>query len=736
MLQVGFTKGHGESIWPGVDKNFTKIMEFFDLSGINCVSIEGEIGNNELEKYATIIVGAPTMNFTESELSIIRQYVKQGGNLFVLFMFGGDHILKTNIGTLFPEVSPNNDEVFDPTRKPRRIDKYHPFKPIIPVFANKADLYFNGDILYDSGCTFDVEGDGEIEITPQNCMSIENPIDGYCMNLSKMESGTPAGPIFVRKKIGNGTINYWGARWSFSDEMWDMCDNASFMRTLLPILIGNEMIDEELDRRMSLPQRHRLLHGYPMSSAMRSLRIRGYRDLLRSMSSSRGKPLAVGIIPHPLCTTSEERCGYCPFPCEEYNILQEKKSIDTVIAELGQLDEEFPEITRRRISSLYFGGGTANLTSKDHFRKLCNHLQDVLRIDHQTEITLEGAPKFFENNAILLGVMKEYFPRSKLRISIGVQTFNKHFLERAGRSSLNAEGTVENSIEIARNHGFIVSCDMLFNLPGPQTFSEIQADIDRIVGLGIDHICWYHLVAFDGLNTPWSKDQQILNSLPSQEQALKNWEQLYDQMIDHGYRSVTVTDFKRKGSGGSGRYVYEEDLRTPEDTDWLGIGPYAISVFTDKRLQSGIKLMNPDGLNEYAKRQKREGLTWERYYKYDETDVKLYWVTRQIKGTAISKDKYKSLFEEDIEFTFGKELNALVKHGLLQNTEDTYVLTRNGFFYADSVAGLLSWLRVSEVKTRWMPGKVVLKKQGQMIELRSKKEIREFWNSAKHEWMG
>src|SRR5712672_3508164 len=56
----------------------------------------------------------------------------------------------------------------------------------------------------------------------------------------------------------------------------------------------------ELHRRMQRPQRHRLLHGYPLAAAMpRVLPQSRSADRLLKYSPSRG--LLVGVLPHPFC---------------------------------------------------------------------------------------------------------------------------------------------------------------------------------------------------------------------------------------------------------------------------------------------------------------------------------------------------------------------------------------------------------------------------------------------------
>jgi hypothetical protein len=61
----------------------------------------------------------------------------------------------------------------------------------------------------------------------------------------------------------------------------------------------------ELRRRMRLPQRHRLLHGYPLAAAMPRVAGRARSDE-RRLSFDPGRGLLVGVLPHPTCETVDE----------------------------------------------------------------------------------------------------------------------------------------------------------------------------------------------------------------------------------------------------------------------------------------------------------------------------------------------------------------------------------------------------------------------------------------------
>ena len=69
------------------------------------------------------------------------------------------------------------------------------------------------------------------------------------------------------------------------------------------------------------------------------------------------------------------------------------------------------------------------------------------------------------------------------------------------------------------------------------------------------------------------------------------------------------------------------------------------------------------------------------------SDLKLYWLTRQIKGLKIDTKSYTRIFQSDFRTEFGSFIYASRKENLL---DDTLSLTLKGMYFADSLAGLLA----------------------------------------------
>lgn len=120
---------------------------------------------------------------------------------------------------------------------------------------------------------------------------------------------------------------------------------------------------QELLKRLQKPQRHRLLHGYPLAAAMPRIpdEVRNAGSAFR-FDPDNGRSLLVGVLPHSFCNPKVPGCGFCTFPHESYSNVRAAVVVNHVIAEIGQRVVRDPALRGRKVSGLYLGGGTANLT--------------------------------------------------------------------------------------------------------------------------------------------------------------------------------------------------------------------------------------------------------------------------------------------------------------------------------------------------------------------------------------
>jgi len=454
-------------------------------------------------------------------------------------------------------------------------------------------------------------------------------------------------------------------------------------------------LQQLLHHRMSKPQRHRLLHGFPLAAAMpfASDEVRKMCDATDERFAPRHHPdreLLVGVLPHSFCNPKITGCGFCTFPHEDFSSLKAAAVVNGVIREIESRMTSAPHLIGRSIHGLYFGGGTANLTPAIPFRNLCRKLNEVFDLA-QAEVTLEGVPAYFLNRKpLLLDILPQELAARHFRISMGVQTFSRSRLELMGRLAFGGPEVFAEVVTNAHARGMTVSADLLFNLPG-QSLSEMKEDVSHAVNLGLDQICLYHLVLFRGMAAPWARDARLLASLPQNETASRNWEALREHLMAQGYRQTTLTNFERCDlQNDSRRYLYELMSFQPDRFDMLGFGPSGISYTEHTVRSTALKTMNPESAAEYLQAVQQGGMVWNRYYEFASGDLRLLHATRQVSALRIDRRRYQEARGSDVCNDYAQEVETLGRAGLLDVTSAAVSLTTRGMFYADSVAAVLA----------------------------------------------
>jgi oxygen-independent coproporphyrinogen-3 oxidase len=458
-----------------------------------------------------------------------------------------------------------------------------------------------------------------------------------------------------------------------------------------PISLLPYQLRQDLDRRMAMPQRHRLLQGYPMAPLMRKAGAVAWP--LLGMTPDNSRPLIIGVLPHTSCNPKVRGCGFCTFPHERFDNTQVRRVVEGVVKEVELVTTFELEVARRRVGALYFGGGTANLTPPEAFRSLAGTLEGAFDLS-DSEVTLEGVPRYFLlHDGALLDTLAGMKVRHR-RLSMGVQTFDPEWLKRMGRDAFGDAECIQQVVNAAHARGFTVSADLLFNLPG-RTLEQTLEDVRTAMAMGFDQVCVYNLVLNADLDTEWAKDAAMVGRMPDPERACRTWLEVRRVLLDGGFVQTTLTNFERREVAGTPRrFLYELASFDPATWDALGFGPAAISTFTAADRQGAWKWSNAPDAAGYLELLEQDSVVTHQFG-YAPRDLRLLHLTRNLARLCIDRAGYEAFFGNRVEADFGAQVEVLVEAGLL---DGALALTPQGMFFADSVAGLLADSRVRELR--------------------------------------
>jgi oxygen-independent coproporphyrinogen-3 oxidase len=202
-----------------------------------------------------------------------------------------------------------------------------------------------------------------------------------------------------------------------------------------------------------------------------------------SPEGEREEPLAL-YIHWPFCVS---KCPYCDFNSHV------RESVDQAAwreALLRDLDYEAALLPNRRLTSIFFGGGTPSLMDPATAAALIDAAAGHWQVARDIEITLEANPSSVE-----AARFADLAAAGVNRVSLGLQSLSEESLRFLGRAHGVDEGLA--ALATAQRHFERVSFDLIYALPG-QRAEAWQAELQQALSYGTGHLSLYQLTIEQG----------------------------------------------------------------------------------------------------------------------------------------------------------------------------------------------------------------------------------------------
>jgi len=193
--------------------------------------------------------------------------------------------------------------------------------------------------------------------------------------------------------------------------------------------------------------------------------------------------------------------------------------------------------------------------------RIIEEAQRLWRWENNVEISLEANPTSIEMQAF-----KGFAAAGVNRVSMGVQALNDEDLRRLGRMHSVEEAL--RGLAIAKNVFRRVSIDLIYARQDQST-EAWKNELNRALGLGLDHLSLYQLTVEPG--TVFAKRQANgkLPGLPDEDLAVDLWELTQDLCEDAGFEAYEVSNHAKDGARSRHNELYWTGA------DWAGVGPGA-----------------------------------------------------------------------------------------------------------------------------------------------------------------
>ena len=256
----------------------------------------------------------------------------------------------------------------------------------------------------------------------------------------------------------------------------------------------------------------------------------------------------------PFCVS---KCPYCDFNSHVRSTIDQAAWRDVLLADLAYEARLLPS---RRLTSIFFGGGTPSLMDPATVEAIVVAAASHWQVAPDIEITLEANP-----NSVEADRFADLRSAGVNRLSLGLQSFDDRALRFLGRAHSASEGF--RALEIAQRNFRRVSFDLIYALPG-DTEASWSAMLAQALSLGTKHLSLYQLTIEPGTRFATMAAKHAFEPLdPDAAAAL--YELTEDMTAAAHMPSYEISNYARRGQESRHNLTYWRY------GDYAGIGPGA-----------------------------------------------------------------------------------------------------------------------------------------------------------------
>jgi oxygen-independent coproporphyrinogen-3 oxidase len=226
--------------------------------------------------------------------------------------------------------------------------------------------------------------------------------------------------------------------------------------------------------------------------------------------------------------------------------------------EAGRESPEWPD----EFDSVFLGGGSPSLLSPEEIPRLFAALAP-LKASKSAEVTIECNPEDVSDAKVSawrsLGVN---------RASLGAQSFSGQGLAALGRRHSAAD--TERAAASLRGAGLRLSLDLIYGWRG-ETLGLLEADLEKALSLGPEHLSLYSLTAEPGTPLYGELARGKSPPLPGEAEVAGMFLLAGEYLKGRGFRRYEVSNFAAPGKECRHNLKYWHRL------PYLGLGPSAHS---------------------------------------------------------------------------------------------------------------------------------------------------------------
>jgi oxygen-independent coproporphyrinogen-3 oxidase len=378
-----------------------------------------------------------------------------------------------------------------------------------------------------------------------------------------------------------------------------------------------------------------------------------------------------GLYVHwPFCLS---KCPYCDFNSHVVDRVDHGRFRAALRAELAHYAAMTPG---RRLTSVFFGGGTPSLMEPETVAALLEDVGTLFAPDPDMEVTLEANP-----GAVDRARFEGFRAAGVNRVSLGVQALDEAALAFLGRRHDRAEALT--ALEAAQTLFPRTSIDLIYARPGhaPEDWRrELRQALEILEGHG--HLSLYQLTVEQGTRffLDWHRGDW---RLPEEDDAVGLWHVTQEETARAGLPAYEVSNHARPGQECRHNLIYWRG------GDYIGIGPGAHGRLTlngtaratrqHRAPERWLTQVEADG----------HATTRDDALGRDERAEELLLMGLRL-SEGVNKSRFKRRAGMDLDaFVDARALADLTAMGLLENTPDALRATADGMLVLNGLIAAL-----------------------------------------------
>lgn len=380
----------------------------------------------------------------------------------------------------------------------------------------------------------------------------------------------------------------------------------------------------------------------------------------------------IGLYVHiPFC---KQKCNYCDFISFSNKEEKIEEYINCLCLEISEVGMGVNQDIKNKIidgiivKTIYIGGGTPSYIDSKYIKRVLETIFAKFNVEQNAEITLELNPETVNKQKIL-----QYKQIGINRLSMGVQSGNNELLKMLGR--IHTYEKFEQIYKMAQETGFYnINIDFMIGLPN-QTIRDIEIMLEKINTLKPTHVSVYSLIVEENTNLD-KKIQERKLILPEDELERKMYWKVKKELEKMGYIHYEISNFAIPG------YEAKHNLDCWNQKEYMGFGVAAHS-YTDR-----ARFSNIENVEEYIENTKNNKL--ENNFVFHEKQDKLSQMKEYVmlglrKIQGVECIGFETKFNQDIFEVFDKEIEKLLKEGLIEIENGNIKLSNKGIDLANLV---------------------------------------------------